>query len=83
MIALQKDWRCSSLGAWESESSLALNSLSTEPDGHDGVEGASAPSLAPALMTPVPCCLSTGLFGSVADVRLPRVTTTGITALGR
>lgn len=34
-IALQKDWHCSMLGQQESESSLALTQLSSEPEGCD------------------------------------------------
>lgn len=35
VIALQEDWHCSMLGQQESESSLALTQLSTEPAGCD------------------------------------------------
>lgn len=35
VIALQEDWHCSMLGQQESESSLALTQLSSEPEGCD------------------------------------------------
>lgn len=35
VIALQEDWHCSMLGQQESESSLALTQLRTEPEGCD------------------------------------------------